>query len=80
LTAALYVSGGMLLDWFGTSVNYWGTLIMLIGLVFNILAKRTASQVSEARRELAYWLIRIAGLLFVIIGALITMEIIGGYI
>jgi hypothetical protein len=65
-------------DWFSTSVNYWGILIMLIGLAFNLLAGKAASRVSEIRRERAYWLIRATGLLLAIIGALIAMKIIGG--
>jgi len=64
--------------WFGTSVNYWGVLVMLVGLAFNLLAGKAASRVSETRRERVYWLIRAAGLVFVIIGALITMKFIGG--
>ena len=64
--------------WFGTSVNYWGVLVMLVGLAFNLLAGKAASRVSETLRERAYWLIRAAGLLLAILGALITMKIIGG--
>ena len=64
--------------WFGTSVNYWGMLVMLVGLAFNLLAGKAANRVSEARRERAYWLIRAAGLLLAIMGALITMKLIGG--
>ena len=64
--------------WFGTSVNYWGVLVMFVGLACNLLAGRAASRVSVTRRERAYWLIRAAGLVLVIIGALITMQLIGG--
>jgi len=66
------------MGWFSTSVNYWGILIMLVGLAFNLLAGKAASRVNEARRERAYWLIRAAGLLLAIMGALITMKIMGG--
>ena len=64
--------------WFGTSVNYWGVLVMLVGLAFNLLAGKAASRVSAARRERAYWLIRAIGLLLAVIGALIIMKFIGG--
>ena len=66
------------MGWFSTSVNYWGVLVMLAGLACNLLAGKAASRVSEARRERAYWLIRAVGLVLAIIGALITMKLIGG--
>lgn len=59
-------------------VAWWGLIVMAVGILDLVTARRTAEKLAkEENRESAMIGLKLGGLVLVMIGALITMRIIG---